>query len=100
MTNSHGVARDQLKAFVERVERVEADIKERNADKSDIYAEARAMGFDAKVLKKVVARRRVDSTQREEEDAIFDMYWDAIHGSGLVHARAYGNVEEIREKAE
>lgn len=90
---SHGVARDQLRAFVERVERIEADIKELNSDKSDVYAEARSLGFDVKVLKKVVAKRRMDSAERDEQDAIFDMYWDAIHGSGLVQARAHGNIE-------
>lgn len=94
---SHGVARDQLIAFVERVERIEADIKELNSDKSDVYAEAKSLGFDVKVLKKVVAKRRMDSAERDEQDAIFDMYWDAIHGSGLVHARAHGNVDKFAE---
>lgn len=94
---SHGVARDQLISFVERVERIEVDIKERNADKSDVYAEARSLGFDVKVLKKVVAKRRMNSAERDEQDAIFDVYWDAIHGSGLVHARVRENVEEFAE---
>lgn len=92
---SHGVARDQLIAFVERVERIEADIKELNSDKSDVYAEAKSLGFDVKVLKKVVAKRRMDSAERDEQDAIFDMYWDTIHGYGLVHARVRENVEEF-----
>lgn len=94
---SHGVARDQLIAFVGRVERIEADIKEKNSDKSDVYSEAKSLGLDVKVLKKVVAKRRMDSAERDEQDAIFDMYWDAIHGSSLVHARVRGNVEEFAE---
>lgn len=87
MSDVHGIARDQLRSFVERVERIEAEIKELNADKSGVYGEAKAFGFDVKILKKVVAKRRIDSAKRDEEDAVFDMYWDAIHGSGLVHAR-------------
>lgn len=100
MTDAHGVARDQIKAFVARVERVEEEIKTLNHDKSDIYAEAKSFGLDVKVLKKVIAKRRMDSTEREEQDAVFDLYWSAIHGADLAHARAHGNVEKFREAAE
>lgn len=95
MSDAHGVARDQLRSFVERVERIESEIKDLNDDKSDVYGEARSMGFDVKVLKKVVAKRKMDSAKRDEEDAIFDMYWHALHGSDLVHARTRENIEEF-----
>jgi len=91
----HSIARDQLRAFVQRVERIEEEIKTLNDDKSDIYKEAAAVGFDKKTLKKVVARRKVDDNQRQEEDALFDMYWDAVHGTNLVHARVRENIEEF-----
>lgn len=94
MTDTHGIARDQLRSLVERIERVESEIKDLNDDKSDIYKEAAGFGFDKKALKKVVARRKVEAHQREEEDFIFDTYWDAVHGSGLVHAHTRENVEE------
>lgn len=96
-TEPHGIARDQLRAFIERVERVEEEIASLNTDKSDIYKEARAVGFDVKVLRKVVAKRKLETHVREEQDAIFDMYWDALYGAPVhVHAHTRENIEENR----
>ncbi|BCH63017.1 hypothetical protein RvVAT039_02330 [Agrobacterium vitis] len=50
-----GIARDQLRAFVERIERLNEENKAINDDKRDVYGEAASMGFDKKVLKRVVA---------------------------------------------
>lgn len=86
------VANDQLKAIVERVERVESEIKDLNADKSDIYKEARSSGFDVKAIKQVVAQRKLDSSERDERDAVFNLYWDSVHG--LVNAHARENIEQ------
>lgn len=52
MSDTGGVAADQLKAFVERIERLEEEIKVINDDKTDVYAEAKGNGFDVKILKK------------------------------------------------
>ncbi len=94
--DAHGIARDQLRAFIERVERVEEEIATLNTDKSDIYKEARAVGFDVKVLRKVVAKRKLETHVREEQDAIFDMYWEALHGAPVhVHTHARENIEEF-----
>lgn len=96
-TEAHGIARDQLRAFIERVERVEEEIATLNTDKSDIYKEARAVGFDVKVLRKVVAKRKLETRVREEQDAIFDMYWDALYGAPVhVHTHTRENIEENR----
>jgi uncharacterized protein (UPF0335 family) len=89
------VAADQLKAIVQRVERIESDIADRNADKSEIYKEARAIGFDVKIIKKVVSKRKLDQHEREEQDNVFDLYWNAVHGMNLVHAHARENIEEF-----
>ncbi|GAA4180421.1 DUF2312 domain-containing protein [Shinella granuli] len=95
--DANGVARDQLRAFVERIERTEEEIATLNADKSDIYKEARAVGFDVKVLRKVVAKRKLETHVREEQDAIFDMYWEALYGAPVhVHTRTRENIEELR----
>lgn len=77
-TQTESVAADQLKAFVERIERLDEEIKGLNDDKRDIYAEARGNGFDVKVLKKVVALRRKDYAERMEEDAILELYMQAL----------------------
>lgn len=74
-----------LRALVERIERVEADIKDLNADKSDIYKEARGCGYDVKAIRAVVAKRKLDSAERDERDAIFGLYWDALNGASRVH---------------
>lgn len=79
----HGVARDQLRAFVERIERTDEEIKCLNDDKKEIYGEARAMGFDIKILKKVIAIRRQDPQERMEEDLILDTY---LHALGMIEA--------------
>jgi uncharacterized protein (UPF0335 family) len=89
------LARDQLKSIVQRVERLESEISDLNADKSEIYKEARAKGFDVKAIKKVVSKRKVDEHKREEDDLVFDTYWDAVHGSNLVHVHVRENIEEF-----
>lgn len=77
MTQSH----DQLKAFVERVERIEEEIKAGNDDKRDIYAEAKSAGFDVKALKTVIARRRKDPSELTEHEALVETY-EAALGTG------------------
>jgi uncharacterized protein (UPF0335 family) len=64
----------QLRSIVERIERVEEEIKALNDDKRDIYAEAKSNGFDVKALKAVVARRRKDPNEVEEFDAVVETY--------------------------
>jgi len=68
------IERSQLKSFVERIERVETEITDLNADKRDIYAEAKAMGCDVKVLKQVVGLRRKDLPAVQEHNAILALY--------------------------
>lgn len=74
----HGIARDQLRAFVERIERLEEENKAINDDKRDAYGEARSLGFDVKALKRVVALRRKDPQERMEEELILDTYLAAL----------------------
>lgn len=91
----HNSGAGQLRAFVERIERLEEEIKSMNADKSEIYKEAKATGFNVKVLRKVVSARRQDYSERQEIDSLFDMYMAALGEApeSLVRAR----VEIIEE---
>lgn len=82
---AHGVARDQLRAFVERIERLEEEKKTVSDDIADVYGEAKAMGFDSKILKKVIALRKKDDQERMEEDLILDTY---LHALGMIEAPA------------
>lgn len=64
----------KVKAYVERVERLEEEKKALADDIKDVYAEAKAEGFDTKIMRKVVARRRMDKAQRDEQDALLELY--------------------------
>lgn len=86
--NSGTPAGQQLRAFVERIERVEEEIKSLNGDKSEIYKELRGIGFDVKAVRQVVAARKLDTVEREEREALFDLYWCAINDS-LVHVHVH-----------
>ena len=73
-----GVAADQLKSIIERVERLDEEIKALNDDKRDVYAEAVANGFDRAALKELVKLRRQDIDERLERRSILELYADAI----------------------
>jgi uncharacterized protein (UPF0335 family) len=78
MSDAHGVARDQLRSFIERIERLEEEKKTIADDIKDVYGEAKGMGFDAKILKKVIAIRKMDRDERAEQEAILDTYLAAL----------------------
>ena len=83
MSDAGGVARDQLRAFVERIERLEEEKKTIADDIKDVYGEAKAMGYDTKVMRKVVAIRKQDQNERLEHEAILDTY---LHALGMAPA--------------
>lgn len=75
---AQSVAADQLKSIIERVERLEEEKKAIGDDIKDVYAEAKANGFDTKVLRKIVSLRKQDRDQRMEEEAILELYKQAL----------------------
>lgn len=75
---AHRFAKDHLKAFVERVERLEEEKKALSDDIHDIYAEAKANGFDVKALRAVVRLRKQDVDERREQEAILETYLQAL----------------------
>ena len=75
---SSNEAAKQLRAFVERVERLDEEKKAIADDIKSVYGEAKAMGFDTKIMKRVIALRKIDDAQRAEEDAILDTYLAAL----------------------
>lgn len=87
------LAKDMLKGFVERIERVESEVKELNSDKSDIYGEAKSSGFDPKAIKAVVAYRRKDPNEAQELQALFETHLAALgSGEGEINAPAAKSV--------
>jgi len=78
MSRPGGVAGDQLRAFVERIERIEEDIKALNDDKKLVYAEAKADGFDIKILREVIKLRKQDQDERDEQQSLLEIYLHAL----------------------
>jgi uncharacterized protein (UPF0335 family) len=73
-----GIAASQLKSIVERIERLEEEKKAIADDIKDVYGEAKGNGFDAKVLRTIIRLRKQDASEREEQDAILDLYKAAL----------------------
>ena len=72
----------QLKAFIERIERIEEDKKNISDDIKEVYAEAKGNGFDAKILRKIVSLRKQDENERKEQDEILSVYLQALGMEG------------------
>ena len=71
-------AQGQLRSLVERIERLEEEKKTIAGDIKEVYAEAKANGFDTKILRKLISIRKKDRNEREEEEAILDLYMSAL----------------------
>lgn len=78
MADAHDATRDQLRSFVERIERLEEEKKTIADDIKDVYAEAKGTGFDTKALKRIIALRKKDEQERMEEEAVLDTYMIAL----------------------
>ena len=80
---AHRFAKDHLKAFVERIERLEEEKKAIADDIRDVYGEAKATGFDVKALRTVIRMRKQDVDERKEQEAILETY---LHALGMLAA--------------
>lgn len=78
MDSKTSFAQGQLRSLVERIERLEEEKKAIAGDIKEVYAEAKANGFDTKILRKVITIRKKDRTEREEEEAMLDLYMHAL----------------------
>ncbi len=78
MSNPDEIAKDQLRAIVERIERLEEEKKALSEDIKEVYAEAKGNGYDTKVLRKVISIRKQDRDERQEQEAILDLYLEAL----------------------
>ena len=76
--NKTSFAGGQLKAIVERIERLEEEKKAIADDIKEVYAEAKANGFDTKILRKVISLRRKEAAERAEEQSMLDVYMAAL----------------------
>ncbi len=72
------IAADQLRSFVERIERLEEEKAALSSDVREVYAELKAMGFDPKTVREVVRLRKLDTNELQEQEALLDTYKTAL----------------------
>ncbi len=75
---SDAIQGDQLKSLVQRIERLEEEKRTIAADIKEVYGEAKGTGYDVKILRKVIAIRRRDMNERQEEETLMDLYLQAV----------------------
>lgn len=83
----NSVTAGQVRSFVERVERLNEDKKEITEAIAEVFSEAKSMGYDVKILRKIIAERKLSADEREEEAALMDLYRTAL---GMLYGTPLG----------
>ena len=78
MADIGGIGAERLKSLIERIERLEDEKAALMADIREVYAEAKSSGFEPKVMRRLISLRRMESADREEQDALLDLYRQAV----------------------
>lgn len=78
MVEVGGIAADRLRQLIERIERLEEERKGIGGDIREIYAEAKAVGFDPKIMRQIVKLRQMDNAEIQEQEALLDTYKHAL----------------------
>jgi len=76
--NSGGIAGERLKAFIERIERLEEEKKAIGKDITEVYAEAKGTGFDPKIMRQLIKERRMDKDDLDEQQTLLEIYKRAL----------------------
>lgn len=88
MTDTVGIAGDRIRSLIERIEHIEEEIKALNEGKKEIFAEAKGEGFDVKILKEILRVRKQDRDERDEHEALLDLYLRAMEAAEPEQAKA------------
>ncbi len=78
MAEVGGIAAERLRAFLERIERLEEEKAALTADIREVFAEAKATGFDVRVMRQVIRLRKMDRSQRQEHEHLLELYKRAV----------------------
>ena len=78
MPDVGGVAGEQLKSFIERIERLEEEKRTLSGDIKDVYAEAKGTGFEPKIMRQIIKLRKMDKEEVDEEESLLDLYKRAL----------------------
>jgi uncharacterized protein (UPF0335 family) len=77
-TDAYSVTAEELRQFIERYERLEAEVKDIKDSQKEVMAEAKGRGYDTKVMRKVIALRKRNRDDIAEEEAVLEMYMSAL----------------------
>ncbi len=88
MDDTVGIAGDRIRAFVERIEHIEEELKALNEGKKEVFAEAKGDGFDVKILKEIIRLRKQDKDERDEHETLLDLYMRAMESADAPLAKA------------
>ncbi|MBT3908140.1 MAG: DUF2312 domain-containing protein [Rhodospirillaceae bacterium] len=78
MSDVGGISGERLRTFIERIERLEEEKKALSDDIREVYSEAKGTGFDVKILRQIVALRKMDASDRSEMEEVLDVYKRAL----------------------
>ena len=78
MADSGGIAGERLRSFIDRIERLEEEKAALTADIREVYAEAKGVGFDTKIMRQVLKLRKLDRGERQEQEALLEVYLNAL----------------------
>lgn len=78
MSDLNSINTQELRQYIERIERVEEEMDAIKSDRKDIYSEVKAVGYDAKAVRTIVRLRKMDKMKRDEEELILDTYKGAL----------------------
>src|ERR1700694_5692716 len=76
------IPRGRIRSFVERIEHLDTELQELNESKKEVFSEAKAEGFDVKILKEIIKLRKQDKDERDERDTLLDIYMRAMKTAG------------------
>ena len=78
MADSGGIAGERLRSFIQRIERLEEEKKTISDDIREVFAEAKSNGFDPKIMRQVIRLRRMETADRQEQEALLETYLSAL----------------------
>ena len=88
MTDTVVLSGNRILSFIERIERIDEELKELSEGKKDVLNEAKGEGFDVKVLKEILRLRKQDQDERDEQDSLLDLYLRAMQSAEPKQAEA------------
>jgi uncharacterized protein (UPF0335 family) len=80
----------RIRSFVQRIEQLDTELQELNEQKKEVFAEAKAEGFDVKILKEIIKLRKQDQEERDEHETLLDLYMRAMETASRSYSRAGG----------